>query len=115
MFALGCIQALQCNENTCPTGITTHNPKLQKGLDPTVKSTRVANYATSMHEEVRLIAHSCGVLDPRALSAKHAFIISAQGAAGTDVGYGFNGLLHSGPVSHFRLLHYCHLLTKNRL
>ena len=80
MFALGCIQALQCNENTCPTGITTHNPKLQKGLDPTVKSTRVANYATSMHEEVRLIAHSCGVLDPRALSAKHAFTISAQGA-----------------------------------
>ena len=80
MFALGCIQALQCNENTCPTGITTHNPRLQKGLDPTVKSTRVANYATSMHEEVRLIAHSCGVLDPHALSAKHAFIISAQGA-----------------------------------
>ena len=80
MFALGCIQALQCNDNTCPTGITTHNPRLQKGLDPTVKSTRVANYATSMHEEVRLIAHSCGVLDPHALSSKHAFTISAQGA-----------------------------------
>ena len=64
MFALGCIQALQCNENTCPTGITTHEPKLQKGLDPTVKSTRVANYANSMRDEVELIAHSCGVLDP---------------------------------------------------
>ena len=25
MFALGCIQALQCHKNTCPTGITTHN------------------------------------------------------------------------------------------
>ena len=33
MFALGCIQALQCNKNTCPTGITTHDPKLQRGLD----------------------------------------------------------------------------------
>lgn len=32
MFALGCIQALQCNKNTCPTGITTHNPQLQHGL-----------------------------------------------------------------------------------
>ncbi len=31
MFSLGCIQALQCNKNSCPTGITTHNPKLQKG------------------------------------------------------------------------------------
>ena len=34
MFALGCIQALQCNKNTCPTGVTTHDPDLQKGLNP---------------------------------------------------------------------------------
>jgi glutamate synthase domain-containing protein 2 len=31
MFSLGCIQALQCHKNTCPTGITTHNRKLQLG------------------------------------------------------------------------------------
>lgn len=31
-FTLGCIQAMQCNRNTCPTGITTHDPKLQRGL-----------------------------------------------------------------------------------
>ena len=79
MFALGCIQALQCNENTCPTGITTHDPKLQKGLDPTVKANRVAKYATSMREEVDLIAHSCGVLEPRLLEPQHAFLIDAQG------------------------------------
>ena len=66
----GCIQALQCNENTCPTGITTHDPKLQKGLDPTVKADRVANYAISMQEEVELIAHSRGELDPQALSRR---------------------------------------------
>ena len=79
MFSLGCIQALQCNENTCPTGITTHDPKLQKGLDPTVKADRVANYAISMQEEVELIAHSCGELDPQALSRQHAFVINDQG------------------------------------
>jgi len=45
MFALGCIQALQCNKNTCPTGITTHDKELQRGLDPASKSVRVANYA----------------------------------------------------------------------
>lgn len=33
MFALGCIQALKCNKNTCPTGITTHKASLQNGLD----------------------------------------------------------------------------------
>ncbi len=37
MFALGCIQAMRCNKNTCPTGITTHNKALQAGLDPTEK------------------------------------------------------------------------------
>ena len=44
MFALGCIQAMQCNKDTCPTGITTHNIKLQRGLDPIDKAERVANY-----------------------------------------------------------------------
>ena len=28
LFALGCIQALRCNNNTCPTGVTTQDPKL---------------------------------------------------------------------------------------
>lgn len=79
MFSLGCIQALQCNENTCPTGITTHDPKLQKGLNPTLKATRVANYADSMNEEVALIAHSCGILDPGHFDPTHAFVINDQG------------------------------------
>ncbi len=79
MFALGCIQALQCNKNTCPTGVTTHNPDLQKGLDPMLKSDRVANFANNMLAEVELIAHSCGVKEPRKLSRKHAKIIDANG------------------------------------
>jgi len=48
MLALGCIQALQCNQNTCPVGITTHNPRLERGLDIGTKSTRVANYAARL-------------------------------------------------------------------
>jgi len=43
MFALGCIQAMQCNKNTCPTGVTTHDLRLQKGLDTTNKAVRVAH------------------------------------------------------------------------
>ncbi len=79
MFALGCIQALQCNRNSCPTGITTHNPRLQKGLDPTLKAQRVANYARNMTYEVGLIAHSCGVREPRQLRRFHARIVTDEG------------------------------------
>ncbi|MEY3038749.1 MAG: hypothetical protein RL143_1316, partial [Pseudomonadota bacterium] len=74
MFSLGCIQALQCHQNTCPTGITTHNKKLQEGLDPHNKAVRVAAYAKEMRKEVETIAHSCGVATPHQLSRKNALI-----------------------------------------
>ena len=79
MFALGCIQALQCNKDTCPTGITTHNPRLQKGLDPESKAVRVMNLAQNMMYEVGVIAHSCGVAAPRMLQRRHARVITANG------------------------------------
>lgn len=75
MFALGCIQALQCNKNTCPTGVTTHNPRLQRGLVPGDKAKRVAWYARNIMKEVEIIAHSCGVSRPRLLGRQHARIV----------------------------------------
>ena len=57
MMALGCIQALQCNANTCPVGITSHHPHLQHGLDVESKSLRVANYLNSLvHDHEELLA-----------------------------------------------------------
>lgn len=85
MFSLGCIQALQCHENTCPTGITTHNKKLQSGLVAEQKSTRVANYINNMAYEIGLIAHSCGVRSPRELSRRHARIVQGDGTSKTLV------------------------------
>jgi len=79
MFSLGCIQALKCNKNTCPTGITTHNARLQRGLDPARKSVCVANYASGIEHEVKVIAHSCGVQNPRQLKRFHARIVTAKG------------------------------------
>ena len=79
MFALGCIQALQCNKNTCPTGITTHNLKLQKGLDPKAKEVRVKNYIKHMVHEVGVISHSCGVNEPRQLKRFHCRVMSGNG------------------------------------
>jgi glutamate synthase domain-containing protein 2 len=50
MFALGCIQALECHNNTCPTGVATQYPDLMKGLVPEEKSVRVARF---QHETVK--------------------------------------------------------------
>ena len=79
MFALGCIQALQCNRNTCPTGITTHKPELQKGLVVADKSERVFRYATMLTKEVGILAHSCGVPEPRRLRRFHCRLVTPDG------------------------------------
>lgn len=79
MFSLGCIQALQCNKNTCPTGITTHDPDLQRGLDVADKAERVYHYAMNMRKEVGIIAHSCGVPEPRLLKRFHCRIVQHDG------------------------------------
>ena len=79
MFSIGCIQALKCNKNTCPTGITTHNKRLQKGLDPENKANKVANYVHNMNHAVEIIAHSCGVKEPRKLNRKHVRIVQNNG------------------------------------
>ena len=79
MFSLGCIQAMKCNRNTCPTGVTTHNPRLQRGLDPTDKAVKVANYCRSIVHEVEVMAHSCGVSEPRQLRRYHVRIVGQNG------------------------------------
>ncbi len=79
MMALGCIQAMQCNKNTCPTGITTHKAHLQKGLDVTIKSERVASYIEHIVHEVGTISHSVGVREPRELCRAHARIMGDNG------------------------------------
>ena len=83
MFSLGCIQAMQCNKNTCPTGVTTHDLKLQRGLNPALKTERVANYIFNMTYDVGMIAHSCGVLEPRQLKRNHARIVITSGRSKT--------------------------------
>ena len=79
MFSLGCIQALRCHQNTCPTGITTHNKRLQRALVVEEKYLRVANYANNMNREIDMIAHSCGVRHARELRREHVRIVQANG------------------------------------
>jgi glutamate synthase domain-containing protein 2 len=79
MFALGCIQALRCHLNTCPTGITTHDPWLQRGLVVEQKYLRVANYAINVNKEIAMLAHSCGLKHAREFRREHVRIVQTPG------------------------------------
>jgi glutamate synthase domain-containing protein 2 len=79
MFSLGCIQSMRCHKNTCPTGITTHDKRLQRGLVVEEKYLRVANYAINMNKEIDMIAHSCGLRHARELRREHVRIVETAG------------------------------------
>jgi len=79
MFALGCIQSMKCNRNTCPTGITTHQKRLQRGLDPANKAERVKNFVGKIRYGSGIIAHSCGATHVRGLKRKHCRVVLENG------------------------------------
>jgi glutamate synthase (ferredoxin) len=81
MMAIGCIQAQRCHTGHCPTGVATQNKWLVRGLDPTQKSARLANYVISLRKEITGLSHACGVDHPALLSADHMEIL--DGAFGS--------------------------------
>lgn len=81
MFSLGCIQSLQCHMDTCPTGITTHNKRLQRGLVVEDKAKRVANYAHWVNVELDKLAHSCGLGNAREFRREHVRIVESAFAS----------------------------------
>jgi len=64
MMAIGCIQAQRCHTGHCPTGVATQNRWLMRGLDPTLKSARLANYFATLRRELIHLAHATGVAHP---------------------------------------------------
>ena len=60
MFALGCIQALKCNEDVCPVGVATQQPHLYKGLDVADKHVRVAQFHRNTLRATVEIMEACG-------------------------------------------------------
>jgi len=64
MFALGCIQALECHKNTCPTGIATQNPSLVVGLDISDKRVRVFNFQRSTVQSAVQLLGAAGLRHP---------------------------------------------------
>lgn len=64
MLSIGCVQAQRCHTGNCPTGVATSNRWLMRGLDPTLKSARLASYVTALRKEVLNLCWACGVPHP---------------------------------------------------
>lgn len=79
MLALGCIQALECHTNHCPTGIATQSRKLQRALDVDAAAHRVATYAKALYKETQMLAESCGYMSPDQITADDLMVVTSPG------------------------------------
>jgi glutamate synthase domain-containing protein 2 len=73
MMALGCIQALECNKNTCPTGVATQDPYFMKGLVVEDKKTRVANFHKNTVESFVELIGAAGLDHPENINRSHVY------------------------------------------
>jgi len=73
MIAIGCIQALLCNTNRCPTGIATQDPNLTIGLDVDDKKVRMANYHKGTIESFVELLGASGLDDMKNITRSHIF------------------------------------------
>ncbi|MEM9328508.1 MAG: FMN-binding glutamate synthase family protein [Bacteroidota bacterium] len=71
MMAVGCIQALQCHSNTCPTGVATQDAVLMKGLDPANKRERVANFHQNTLDAFVEMLAAAGLANSQEIRRKH--------------------------------------------
>jgi glutamate synthase (ferredoxin) len=83
MLAVGCIQAQRCHTNHCPTGVATQNRWLVRGLDPNLKSTRVANYVITLRKELLALCRACGVPHPALVTCDHLEVLDDRFGSAT--------------------------------
>ena len=84
MLAIGCIQAQKCHTDHCPTGVATQNRWLTRGLEPTLKSVRAANYVKTLRRDLLKVAEACGVEHPSLLDSDSVEFLDA-GSSGTTL------------------------------
>lgn len=73
MMALGCIQALECNKNTCPTGVATQDPYFMRGLVVEDKKGRVANFHKNTVESFVELMGAMGLDSPEKINRSHVY------------------------------------------
>jgi glutamate synthase domain-containing protein 2 len=81
MLAIGCIQAQKCHTDTCPTGVATQNAWLARGLDPELKSVRLANYVKTLRRDLVKVAEACGVEHPGLIDADSVEVLDGRTAS----------------------------------
>ncbi|WP_017430953.1 FMN-binding glutamate synthase family protein [Vreelandella jeotgali] len=79
MFSVGCIQALRCHANTCPTGVATQDPARSRSLDVESKGDRVYRYQKATVDSLMDIVGSLGLESPDELGPQHIFRRSVKG------------------------------------
>ncbi len=79
MLALGCIQALECHTNNCPTGIATQNKRLERALNIEAAAKRVATYADALYKETQMLAESCGYESPSDITPDDIMVVTSPG------------------------------------
>lgn len=98
MIAIGCIQAQRCHTNHCPTGVATQSKWLMRGVDPTSKSARLANYIVTLRKELLELSAACGVIHPALIAQDRVELLDGHGGSrpiaelfGYEPGWGFPG------------------------
>jgi len=78
MLSIGCIQAQKCHTDHCPVGVATQNPRYTRGLDPTLKKTRFANYLFALRRDLLKVSEAVGVVHPGMINADDIDILDGQ-------------------------------------
>jgi glutamate synthase domain-containing protein 2 len=90
MMAIGCIQSQKCHTDHCPTGVATQNPWLTRGLDPTLKSVRAANYVVSLRRDLFKVSEAVGVMHPSLITVEDIDVMDGvQGSRSLREVYGY--------------------------
>ena len=89
MLAIGCIQAQKCHTDTCPSGVATQNSWLARGLDPAVKSVRLANYVKTLRKDLLKVSESLGVVHPALICPDDLELLDGMQSATVGEHYGY--------------------------
>lgn len=79
MMQLGCIQALKCDTNECPTGVATQKASKQRGLVIKEKLYRVANYIATLRQHTFMIGAACGLKTPTEFTLENIVFCTEDG------------------------------------
>jgi hypothetical protein len=104
MFALGCVQSLNCHTNHCPTGVASQDKLMQRGLVVDHKAKRVMNYHRNTINALNEVVAAAGCTHPSELKPCHLYHrVSATEARPANEVYDFlaRGILLDDPDSTY--------------